>query len=164
MRQNVIEELGALVDTEDGTRVTFDFNPAQFQDEKSTEFAEVQIPGMSHPRLQFTNGGSRTLSFSVILHHGATDDVPKAINMLRSWLYPEYNGEQLKLAPSKLILVFGDSWPDEKWVMRSCNISRNRFDKNLSCIYAEAEIELVEFIEKSVDTRDIRKVQNKTNF
>ena len=167
MRQNVTENLGALVDTEDGTRVTFDFNPAQFQDEKSTEFAEINIPGMSHPRLQFANGGSRTLSFDIILHYGATQDVPTAIRNLQSWLYASYNGEQLKRAPSKLILIFGDTWPDEKWLLKSCQVNRKRFDKNLNCNFAEVSIELIEFIEKSRDTEEFKvqqTQQSQTDF
>ena len=111
---------------------------------------------MSHPRLQFTNGGTRTLSFTIFLHHGATDDVPKAIHMLQSWLYPEYENKRLKRAPSRLLLIFGDTWTDEQWVLRSCKVSRKRFDKNLNCIFAEAGIELIEYIEESRDMKDLR--------
>ena len=156
MRQDRTEDQGGLVDTESGTRVMFDFNPNQIQDEKSTEFAEINIPGMSHPRLQFTNGGSRTLSFVIQLHYGATDDVPKTIKTLQSWLYPEYEGEKLKKPPAKLLLIFGNSWPDEQWVLRSCNVQNKRFDKNLNCIAADVDIELVEFIEKSRSAGDLR--------
>ena len=150
------ETSGALVDTESADRITFNINPESFEDSKSTELAEIQIPGMSHPRLQFSNGSTRTLSFSVILHYGATKDVPKAIRLLQSWLYPEYDGGHLKKAPAKLLLVFGDTWPDEQWVMRSCNVTRQRFDKELNCSFAEVAIELVEFIEKSRDTNEVR--------
>lgn len=155
-RENVTENLGALVDTEDGVRITFDLNPNSFQDEKSTELAEIQIPGMSNPRLQFSNGGTRSISFSIPLHHGATDDVPSAIRILQSWLYPEYEGGHLKKAPSRLLLVFGDTWPDELWVMRSCNVTRQRFDKELNCIYAEVAIELVEYIDQSRNATEVR--------
>ena len=150
------ENSGALVDTETAERITFDINPESFQDNKDTELAEIQIPGMSHPRLQFSNGGSRTLSFKIILHYGATSDVPKAIKILQAWLYPEYDGGRLKKAPSKLLLIFGDTWPDEKWIMRSCDVTRKRFDKELNCSLAEAQIELVEFIEQSRDANEVR--------
>ena len=163
MRENRTEEQGGLVDTESGARVMFDFNPDSIQDEKSTEFAEVNIPGMSHPRLQFTNGGMRTLSFKIFLHYGATDDVPRAIRMLQSWLYPEYEGERLKKAPSRLLFIFGDTWPDEQWVLRSCNINRRRFDKNLNCILADADIELVEYIEQSRDAEEFREIYQSNN-
>ena len=47
MRSNITENLGALVDTENAARVTFDLNPDSFDDSKSTEFAEITIPGMT---------------------------------------------------------------------------------------------------------------------
>ena len=156
MRDNATENSGALVDSETADRITFDFNPESFEDNKSTDFAEINIPGMSHPRLQFTNGSSRTLSFSVSLHYGATDDVPKAIRMLQSWLYPEYEGGHLKKPPAKLLLIFGDTWPDELWVMSSCNITRKSFDKELNCTVAEAAIELTEYIDNSRGADEVR--------
>ena len=156
MRDNVTENLGALVDTETAARITFDINPDSFEDNKDNELAEIPIPGMSHPRLQFTNGSTRTVSFTVYLHYGATEDVPKAIKTLQAWLYPEYDGGHLKKAPSKLLLVFGDTWPDEQWIMRTCNITRKRFDKELNCIFAEADIELVEYIQQSRSADEVR--------
>ena len=156
MRSSVTENLGALVDTESATRITFDINPDTFEDSKNNELAEILIPGMSHPRLQFTNGSTRTLSFTVYLHYGATEDVPKAIRILQAWLYPEYDGGHLKKAPSRLLLVFGDTWPDEQWIMRSCNITRQRFDKELNCTFAEADIELVEYIQQSRGADEVR--------
>ena len=57
----------------------------------------------------------------------------------------------------KLLLTFGDTWPDEKWILRSCNINRQRFDKNLKCIFVEISVELVEYIENSKSSNDIRK-------
>ena len=65
-------------------------------------------------------------------------------------------GGHLKKAPSRLLLVFGDTWPDEQWVMRSCNITRQRFDKELNCIFAEASIELAEYIDQSRDANEVR--------
>ena len=150
------ENQGALVDTDTADRVTFDINPDSIQDDKSNELAEVGIPGMSHPRLQFTNGGTRTLAFTLFLHYGATADVPKAIKMLQSWLYPEYENGRLKKAPSKLLLIFGNTWPDEQWLLRSCNVNRQRFDKELNCIFAEVSLELAEYIDKSRSAGDVR--------
>ena len=156
MRSNVIEILGALVDTESAVRITFDINPDSFEDSKNNELAEIPIPGMSHPRLQFTNGSTRTLNFTIYLHYGATQDVPRAIRTLQAWLYPEYDGGHLKKAPSRLLLVFGDTWPDEQWIMRTCNITRQRFDKTLNCTFAEADIELVEYIQQSRGANEVR--------
>ena len=149
------ENQGAIVDIDTGTRVTFDINPESFEDSKETELASIEIPGMSHPSLQYTGGGERILSFSVILHSGATENVPAAIWTLQSWLYAEYLDKRLNRGPSRLLFVFGDTWPDEQWVLTSCNVTRNRFNKELECVFAEVALELKEYIEKSVDAKDV---------
>lgn len=40
--------------------------------------------------------------------------------------------------------------------MRTCNITRQRFDKELNCTFAEASIELVEYIEQRRDVNEVR--------
>ncbi len=152
-----IENRGALVDVDNALRVTFDLNPESFEDSKDTEFASVAIPGMSHPKLQFTGGGERTLSFSVFLHYGATGNVPMAIRQLQSWQYPEYTNGRLTKAPPRLLVIFGDTWPDEQWVLTSCNIKRERFDKNLNCVFAVVDINLVQYIKESIDAGSVRR-------
>lgn len=150
------EEWGALIDTESAARITFDINPESFNDNKATEFSDIAIPGMSHPRTQFINGGARVLSFTLFLHYGVTENVPAAIKLLQSWLYPVYENGRLKQAPSRLLLLFGDTWPDELWVMQSCNVVLDRFDRELNCIFAEVAIELKEYIDKSRDAYEVR--------
>ena len=147
---------GALVNTETNDRITFDINPSTVQDNKSNNLAEINIPGMSHPRLQFTNGSSRKLTFTLFLHYGATSDVPKAIKLLQSWLYPEYEDGRLTRAPAKLMFVFGDTWPDEIWILQSCNVERLRFTKDLKCNFAQVEISLIQLIEKSISAKDVK--------
>ena len=155
-RENVTENYGSLVDTESGWRVDFDMNPESFEDDKSTEIAEIKIPGMSHPRLQFTHGASRTVKFSLYLHYGATDDIIETLNLLQSWLYAEYEGGRLSKPPAKLMLVFGGTWSDELWVMKSCKVVHRKFSKELDCIFAQVSIELVEYIETSRDAKEFR--------
>ena len=147
---------GALVDSEYKNSVTFDINPDSISDDKQTNFANIEIPAMSHPRLQFTAGNERTLAFTVYLHHGATKNVPAAIKCLQSWLYPEYQNGKLSKAPEKLLLVFGTTWQGILWVMKSCNVSMRRFDRELNCVFAQADIELSEFISESRDAKDVR--------
>ena len=149
------ENQGAIVDVDTGARVTFDINPESFEDSKETELVKIPIPGMSHPKLQYVGGGERTLSFTVILHYGATPDVPAAIRTLQAWLYPECTNNRLTRGPSKLLFVFGDTWPDEQWILTSCRVTRNRFNKNLECVFAEVELQLTQYIEDSVDTKDV---------
>ena len=43
---------GYLVDADTGERLEFQYNPNSISDEKSTDYATIKIPGMSHPRSQ----------------------------------------------------------------------------------------------------------------
>ncbi|MDR1977937.1 MAG: hypothetical protein LBQ42_04310 [Synergistaceae bacterium] len=149
------EELMRIADLDTGARVVFQLNPEFFQDDKTTEFASIGIPGMSHPRIQYTGGGERTLSFSAFLHSGATEDVPAGIRLLQSWLYAEYRSGRLTKAPHRLLVIFGETWSDEQWVLRSCSVLRKRFDKQLSCVFAEVALELVQIIDESVDFGEV---------
>lgn len=150
-----LETQGVIVDLDSGARVTFEFNPEVFQDDKVTEFALIGIPGMSHPRVQFGGGGERSLSFSISLHSGRDKAVPAAINQLQAWMYGDYSGNRLTRAPHKLMLSFGDTWSSEKWVLRSCSVTRRRFDKNLGCIYAEVALDLLQIVETSVSYGEV---------
>ena len=153
--QGVVEH-GSIAEVDSGEQITFDLNPEEFDDSKETNYAAIEIPGMSHPKLQYTGGGERPLSFTAYLHHGATEDVLAAIRQLQSWQYAEYSNGRLNNPPPHLLIVIGDTWPDEQWVLRSCNVKRRRFDKSLNCIYAEVDLEFLQFIDESVDAKDVR--------
>ena len=150
------EESGAIAEVDSGDIIHFKLNPESIEDSKDTEFASMAIPGMSHPRYQFTGGGERTLSFTIYLHKATGEDVPTAIKLLRSWLYADYSEGKLSEPPKKLLIVFGDSWPDEVWLLRSMRITHNKLDKTLNSIYAEAELEFIEYIEQSVSREDVK--------
>ena len=150
------EDKGAIAEVDNGDIIHFKLNPESIEDSKDTEFASIDIPGMSHPRYQYTGGGERVLSFTIYLHKGAGEDVPTAIKLLRSWLYAEYSEGKLSEPPKKLLIVFGDTWPDELWLLRSMRITHNRFDKNLNSIYAEIALEFIEYIEESVGAEDVK--------
>jgi hypothetical protein len=149
------EIAGALVDLDDGTRLEWSFNPESFEDSDSVNFAKIDIPGMSHPRIQFTGGGERSLSFVIPLHYSQTD-VGKEIKILRSWLYSEYSGGRLTKAPHRLLVQFGETWQGEKWVMESCGVAYKRFDKDGNPISAEVSVTLIEYIEESKGMGEVR--------
>ena len=58
---------GYLVDADTGERLEFQYNPNSISDEKSTDYATIKIPGMSHPRYQYVAGGARQLNFKISL-------------------------------------------------------------------------------------------------
>jgi hypothetical protein len=50
-----------------GPDVPLRFNPTEYQIQKQNTFAEVNIPGLNSPPLQFVHGGAKKLSLDVVL-------------------------------------------------------------------------------------------------
>ena len=149
------EQAGAFVDYETGQRVSWSCNPESFVDSDSTDYARHSIPGMSGPRHQFTSGGTRTLTFQLRLHYGMERDVESAIRMLRAWLYGDYEKGKLKKGPHRLLVSFGDNWPNEKWLMTAVEVWGRLYDKNLACIAADVSVTLEEYVEESRGRREV---------
>jgi hypothetical protein len=149
------EMSGAFIDFEDGKRVDWSCNPEMFSDNDSTDFAEHSIPGMSGPKLQFSSGGTRLLSFTLRLHYAMEANVDAAIKTLRAWLYGDYSGGKLTAAPHHLLVSFGDSWPNEKWVMQNVEVLGRLYDKNLKTLAADVSVTLQEYIETSRGRKEI---------
>ena len=59
-------EKGYLTRKDDpSVRVTFLFNPKEFSVEKSNQYAEVNIPGLSSPVFQFVRGNARSVTMDL---------------------------------------------------------------------------------------------------
>lgn len=59
-------EKGYLTRKDDlSMRVTFLFNPKEFSVEKSNQYAEVNIPGLSSPVFQFVRGNARSVTMDL---------------------------------------------------------------------------------------------------
>mgnify|MGYP000005851348 CR=1 FL=1 len=54
-----------LVDVDTGDYLDFQYNPNDIVDEKSTAYAAIKIPGMSHPRYQYVAGEPRKHGFAL---------------------------------------------------------------------------------------------------
>jgi hypothetical protein len=83
--------------------VQFQYNPAQVSDKRSVGYATLNAPGMLMPVKQYSAGGDRTLSFSVVvdgLFKGPADDeidiavderggIGPELNKYRAFTYPQ---------------------------------------------------------------------------
>ena len=157
-----LETAGALIDFDDSgaPRMEWDLNPDSFLDSDGAQFAEIGVPGMSHPRIQYSAGGARTLSFALPLHYGAlrgNRTVAQSVDLLRSWLYPDYKNGIMTKAPHRLLVCFGDRWSDEKWVLTQFDVEYLRFDKDGKPLHAMASLTLTEYIEKSRSREEIKR-------
>ena len=151
----VKEQQAFLVDLETGERLAFQFNPSEITDEKSTAYAAIRIPGMSHPRYQFIAGEPRRVSFQIQLFKGP---VKQNVAWLQSLCYPEHAGSMLQNTPHKVMLVYGDLYPDLIGVVRQVKARYfDLFDRdNLLPQRAEVDIAIEEVVERSVDFSEIR--------
>ena len=55
----------AVIESEGGEEITVLFNPTQYNLDKSNQFAEVGVPGLASPILQYVRGNSRTLTMDL---------------------------------------------------------------------------------------------------
>src|ERR1700752_1081187 len=68
--------------------IEFRFNPTEYQIQKANNFAEIPIPGLESPPIQYIRGGSEKLSAEVLVDTSdSLEDVRlKYVNKLRGLL------------------------------------------------------------------------------
>ena len=148
--------MGYLVDVVTRKKMSFQYNPDEINDEKSTDFATIKVPGMSHPRYQYVSGEARKISFKLVFFKGP---VKKKVAWLQSFLYPQHEKTMLKNAPHKVLFFFGDLYTGTLCIVRQVRVRYfHMFDKdNLLPQHAEVEITLEEIVQKSVSYKQVRK-------
>jgi hypothetical protein len=134
----------------------FQYNPDDITDEKSTDFATIKVPGMSHPRYQFVAGEARKISFKLSFFKGP---VKEKVDWLQSLLYPEHAKTILRNAPHKVLFFFGDLYPGVLCIVRQVRTHYfHMFDvDSLLPQHAEVDLTLEEIVAKSVDYREVRR-------
>jgi hypothetical protein len=146
---------GYLVDAETRERLEFQYNPGEIGDDKAAHFADLKVPGISHPKHQFISGGNRRITFKLFLFKG---DVKQRVAWLQSLLYPEHSGAMLKSSPHRVIFIFGELYPGVVCLVRRVKARYlSLFDRNsLAPQQAEVEVTLDEWAEESVDYNTVR--------
>jgi nucleoid-associated protein YgaU len=71
-------ELRIVEPTEDKATIPLHFNPSEYKIKKENTFAEVPIPGLESPPLQYVRGGARVLSTDVLVD--TSDDPKKSVH------------------------------------------------------------------------------------
>ncbi len=68
-------------------KVEFLFNPKEFSVEKSNQYAEVNIPGLSSPITQFVRGNARSLTMDLFFdtYEKKGEDVRKYTDQITGW-------------------------------------------------------------------------------
>lgn len=156
MRTDLKKTTGYIVDIVTHERLEFQYNPDEITDEKSTDFATIKVPGMSHPRYQYVAGEARKIAFKLVFFKGP---VREKVAWLRSLLYPQHEKTMLKNAPHKVLFFLGDLYPGTLCIVRQVRTRYfNMFDRDsLLPQHAEVDVTLEEIVQKSVDYTEVRK-------
>jgi nucleoid-associated protein YgaU len=117
------------------------FNPTTYQVKKTQTFAEIPIPGLSSPPLQWVRGGAETLSFNALVDTTDTlQSVDEAfVNGLRGLLDRD---PDLHAPPIAAFL-----WGDRKFigVLDGIDVAYQLFDERGVPLRAEVTITLKEY-------------------
>lgn len=156
MYQDVKGTTGYLVDVVTRELLKFQYNPDDVTDDKSTDYAAIKVPGMSHPRYQFVSGEARKIEFRLVLFKGK---VKEKVAWLQSLLYPQHEKTILKSAPHKVLFFLGDLYPGVLCIVRQVRVHYfHMFDKdNLLPQHAEVELSLEEVVTRSVNYSEVRR-------
>lgn len=60
-------EKATLTNAVTGIRVTVQFNPEEYTVERSANFAQLAVPGLSAPIVQFVSGGAQTIELDLLV-------------------------------------------------------------------------------------------------
>jgi len=145
-----------LVDVVTRERLAFQYNPNDIVDSKSTSYATLVVPGMSHPRYHFVAGDARKISFTVTFYQ---QDVKTNVAWLQALLYPTHAGTMLKQAPHQVLFFFGELYPGTPCLVREVRAHYSYlFDPDtLQPRRADVEVTLEELVERSVSYREVRR-------
>ena len=147
-------ERAHLIDLITGESLEFQYAPPELNDDKSTAYSEAKVFGWSHPRQQYNAGGARTLQFKLEFY--GTNTMPR-VRWLQSLLYPEYENGNIVNGPHRVKLVFGGQYEAETWTVTAVKAKAfDRFTRELIPMRAELDITLTEYVERSVDYREVR--------
>lgn len=114
MVYNPIVTKGYFINTMDGTKLQFQYNPEKFSDKQQVNYAQIKSPGMSYPRFQYIGGEARSINFDLFLD--ATDwpradiensPIRQTINFLNNFTPDANSGSQFTQPPT---LIFGFGW------------------------------------------------------
>ena len=146
---------GYLIDSESGDELEFQYNPSDVVDEKSTNFAAIRIPGMSHPRYQYVAGEPRKIAFRLQFFKG---EVREKVAWLQSLQYPEHADTMLKNAPHRVIFVFGELFPGVLCVVRDVKARFHGLFEPETLLPQQADVDVVleEYVDESVPYSEVR--------
>lgn len=132
------------------------FNPAEYQLKKTQTFAEIPIPGLSSPPLQWVRGGAEVLTFDALVDTTDTlkDVDVEFVDKIRGLLDPD---EKLHAPP---IVAFAWGTRRFKGVLDGLGTSYLLFADNGVPLRAKLTISIKEYRPVAVQIREDRKTSS----
>ncbi len=152
------------------------FNPTEIGRTDAWEWGSHKIPGASHPIYSGGSGSDRDITFAIYLDgdRGRSDkrrngdvsnksDTDQAdlsitddINFYRQFTFPVKSTSALRdRGPNRVIFVFGSMFPHVECIIKHCETKITQFTPQLHPVKAVVNIQLHEFIRKSVMADDV---------
>jgi nucleoid-associated protein YgaU len=125
-----------------GTKIPLCFNPTELQISKQNTFAEVAIPGLMAPPIQFVRGASEKLTFDALVD---TSDTMKDVR--KEYVQPIRDLMKIdsKLHAPPLVRLVWDDQPGFTAVLESLNITYTLFSDAGVPLRAKLAITLKQF-------------------
>ena len=169
-QQNPVRGFLCSVGLQPEIHVEFQYNPTQLSDKRAVTYTTLNAPGLLLPVRQYSQGGDRTISFTVRidgLFKGPADDkiniwrdengsITPELNKYRAFLYPQtgrwyeaeasfqglYAENQAFSSPPGCRFGFGDRVID--CIVTDVSITELLFNDQLAPVRAEVAVTLVE--------------------
>lgn len=153
-------DLTARANGEPDDRLELQFQPQELKNTVGIKWAENEVPGFSHRRLQAVGGGPQLWHFKLQFFQIDADEdwASNKLRWLKSFLFSAYdeNGRQIA-GPRHLLLVWGDFFSVEVVLKDPFEPSYSLFNPvSKKPRMAEVDITVEEFVTESVDFRDVR--------
>lgn len=99
-----------LIREDNGESLQAMYNPPELGVDKSANFSQISIPGLSLPRYQFQNGGPKTFSFALEFNQqkNMDRDLKEIIEWIEDLQEPKPGDTVMEKRPPIVILSFGN--------------------------------------------------------
>lgn len=135
---------------EDATVIPLRFNPTDYQVKKSNNFAEIAIPGLESPPIQFIRGGAEVLSTEFLL------DTSDSLKDVRTEYVDEIRNLMKPNASLHAPPVVRFVWEKQSFtgVIQSLDITYTLFDEKGVPLRARMAVSIKEYRPAAVQVKD----------
>lgn len=136
---------------EDKATIPLHFNPSEYKLAKENTFAEIPIPGLESPPLQYVRGGARTLTMDVLVD--TSDELTDVHKEYVAKIEAAVHKNAKLHAPPIVDFVWGPQ-PRFRGVLQSLDVSYLLFNTDGTALRAKLGLKLKEYRTVAVQVRE----------